>query len=129
MYTCLYLTVAQERYCAYQSYVYNESKVLTQGASTGPRRVEPEHSRIEQATLPRGEREDDSGRTRFSDKRHSRFLQRNGDQGDERPAARPILALPSAELEMPAPVLDAIALLEEKDPEFSVDVPTTSRES
>lgn len=51
MYACLYLTMEQQRCCAYQSYVYNESETLTQDVSTSPRRAEPAHTCIESPPL------------------------------------------------------------------------------
>lgn len=56
------------------------------------------------------------------------ILRGNKSQEGERGAAKPVLALPMAELNMPAPVLHAAVLSEEMDSEFAVDVPTTPRE-
>lgn len=109
MYTCPSLTLVQQQYCTYKSYVYNESKALTQIASTSLRRVEPASTRVERSISPRGEGEEDRRRLRFSDTRHPRVLRRNGDQGGKRHSAQPVLALPPAEPEIPAPVLDATA--------------------
>lgn len=129
MYTCPYLTVAQQRYCAYQNYIYSESRAETRGTSTGPRRVEPARNRVERAVSPRGDTREGRRELRFSDTRPARILRRNGDQAGGRQAPRPVLALPPAELETPAPVPNATVLLEEEDSESSVDVPTTSCES
>lgn len=126
--TCPYFTLAQQRYCAYQNHVYDESKALTQGASTGSRRVELVRTRIELAISPRRESRESRRELRFSDNKHRRILRRSGKQGDRRQAAKQVFALPPVELRMPAPVLDTTVLLEE-DSKSSVHVPTTPRES
>lgn len=58
MHSCFYFTLAQQRYYTNQSHVYNKSKALTLGASTGPRHVEPARTRVERSTPSRGKEED-----------------------------------------------------------------------
>lgn len=101
MYTYSYFTVAQQRYCAYHNYVYNESKALTQGASTGPGRVEPTCTRVERPISPRGKSGEGRRELRFSDTWHPRIVGKNADQEGRRQAAKPVLALTSAELKLP----------------------------
>lgn len=121
MYIYLYLRPAQKLYCAYQSYVYIESKVIMRGFSTGPRRPEPSRPRVERANSRRDEPNEGRRELCFRDKRYPHIQRKSGDHGAEQQEPRPILALPAAELEMLAAVLDATVLLKKKDSKPLVD--------
>lgn len=68
--SCFYFTLAQQRYYANQSCVYNKSRALTLSASTGPRRVEPARTRVERSISPRDKEVEKCQRPRFSDTWH-----------------------------------------------------------
>lgn len=129
MYTCPFLTVAQQRYCAYQGFLFSESKASAEGASAGTRRAGPGSSRADRAKTPRGEDQRQPRSLRWGDTKHPRILRRNSSDQVGREVSRPVLALPTAEPEMPAPSVESTALREEEDSESSVDIPLAPRES
>lgn len=90
--------------------------------------MEPARIRVKRATFNQREGEDHPG-LRFSDTTHPRILQKTGEPRRERQIAKLVLALPPAELEVPALVLDATVLSEKKNLELTVHFPTTQRGS
>lgn len=75
MYICPFFTLELQRYCAYENYVYNELKALTQGVATCRNRVEPARTLLQRAIPPRGEIGEDCRRLRSSDTDHPRIPQ------------------------------------------------------